>query len=215
MSPSEGRSAGRRWPAAALLAVLALLALVPVLLAACAIPGAAASFDASAPCTVDARVPGAYPALEARIPATFEEKAPNRLDSGRNCTQGNLGTLWDDGLREVRFAGGLWTVGAESGVTLAVFEGDGLTATELGAFYEAGARQGTKITALTTSTPTVDGRPGYRLDVTNDGRLETIVTWPSADGTVVQVALVASSAREVKDPAAHEARVQRAIAAFG
>jgi hypothetical protein len=79
-------------------------------------------------------------------------------------------------MREVRFAGGLWGVGAESGVTLAVFEGDGLTATRLGAFYEAGARQGTKITALTTGTPTIDGRPGYRLDVTNDGRLETIVT---------------------------------------
>ena len=41
-----------------------------------------------------------------------------------------------------------------------------------------------------------------------------MVTWPAADGSVVQVALVSSAARDVEDPAAHDATVERAIAAF-
>ena len=52
--------------------------------------GAAASFDPTGACTADGSAPGAYPDLEALIPTTYEGKAPERLDSGRNCTPENL-----------------------------------------------------------------------------------------------------------------------------
>ena len=46
--------------------------------------------------TADGSAPGAYPELEELVPPSFEERAPDRLDSGRNCTDENLGTLAGD-----------------------------------------------------------------------------------------------------------------------
>jgi hypothetical protein len=192
--------------------VLALVASAVLLVAGCSIvtPG----FDPTGPCTADGREPGAYPDLEARVPATLAGKAPKQLDSGRNCTPAGLGSLADHGLGEVRFAGAIWPTAAESGTTLAVFRADGLTAQVLGAFYEAGARASSKVSPLSISSPIVQGRPGYRLDVDNDGRLQTIVTWPDAAGTVVRVAIVSGAARDGTTPTSQEIAVQQAIAAF-
>ena len=59
-------------------------------------PAAAApppSFDPTGDCTTDGRAPGAYPDLEALVPTKFMNAAPGTLDSGRNCTATNLGSL--------------------------------------------------------------------------------------------------------------------------
>ena len=61
------------------------------------------------------------------------------------------------GIGEVQFAGGLWEVGTRSGVSLAVFRADGLTAAILFEFYETGARTAPKTDRTETSDVTVAG----------------------------------------------------------
>jgi len=191
------------------------MAVVAVAFGACA-STTSASFDPAAACTADTRVAGAYPALEARVPTSFDGRGPDRLDSGRNCTADNLGTLKDAGVSEVRFAGGLWQMGAESAATLAVFQGDGLSAAKLGEFYATGAAAGRKTQDIQSRPETVQGRDGWRIDLVNDDQLQTVVAWPSADGSVIQVVLVGTAARDVGgDPDAHDGIVDRAIGAFG
>ena len=51
------------------------------------------SFDPTGDCTTDGRAPGAYPDLEALVPTKYQGVAPGTLDSGRNCTVTNLGSL--------------------------------------------------------------------------------------------------------------------------
>ena len=152
------------------------------------------------------KVSGAYPALEARIPKTFEGRAPDQLNSGRNCTDANLGTLTGHGIHEVRFAGGLWNLGSSSGITLAVFQGDGLTPAMLGEWYEATARDARETSAINPTRPIVAGRQAYRLDTVNNDSNQTVIVWPSASGDVVQVVLAAD---------APEATIQAALAALG
>jgi len=188
----------------ALVAALAAALGVAVGLAGCS-AAASASFDPRAPCTADARQPGAYPGLEARVPTGFEGRPPTRLDSGRNCTPANLGSLAEHGISEVRFAGGLWEATSSSGVTLAVFEADGLEAANIGEWYEASARLARKTQALKPTRPTIDGRQAFRLDLLNGDVPQTVVVWPSADGRVVQVVIGSGVAED---------RIQAGIAAF-
>jgi len=200
-------------PIAALLAVLALL--LPVALAGCA---AAPSFDPAGSClvdgnAVDGRAPGAYPDLEALVPTTYDGRAPDRLDSGRNCSDKNLGTLRARGVTEVRFAGGLWEVGQRSGVSLAVFEAAGLTPAILFEFYETGARTSSRTDATETSEVDISGVAGRRLDTLNAESYQTVITWGGQDGRV-RVVLVGSDVRETQTRSAHEARVRAALAAF-
>ena len=189
------------------------LLLATLVIAGCSLAGS--SFDPSGPCTADGRQPGAYPELEALVPRSLDGKPPGQLDSGRNCTAAGLGTLAGHGLHEVRFAGGIWQTGAESGTTLAVFSAPGLTAAQLGEFYEAGARARSKVSAIDTSAPTGQGRAAYRLDAENDGRLQSIVTWPDPGAGVIRVVIVSSAARDGATPASHAAAVRGAIAASG
>jgi hypothetical protein len=151
------------------------------------------SFDPAGPCTVDGRFPGAYPALEAMVPTTYFGRGPDTLDSGRNCSVAELGTLAGHGLTEVRFAGGTWNTSANSGVTLAVFTGDGLTAEWLGEWYEASARAATNTRQITPSRPSVAGRQGYRLDTINGDSNQSVTTWPSAKADVIYVVLAADT----------------------
>lgn len=176
-----------------------------VILAGCSSAAAPAAFDPTAPCTADVRLPGAYPELEALVPASLEGSPPSRLDSGRNCTAANLGSLAEHGISEVHFAGGLWETSPSSGVTLAVFEGDGLEAVHIGEWYEASARLARKTQALEPTRPTIDGRQAYRLDLLNGDIPQTVVVWPSADGRSVQVVIGSSVGED---------RIQAAIAAF-
>jgi hypothetical protein len=163
------------------------------------------SFDPRSACTGDGRFAGAYPELEARLPAQFDGRGPDTRDSGRNCTATELGTLAGHGVAEVRYAGATWELGDQSGVTLAIFAGSGLTAEWLGEWYEAGARAARRTRNISPSRPTVAGRPAYRLDTVNDDSSQTVVTWdaPTGDGVYVVVAADVP-----------EARIQEALAAF-
>lgn len=204
----------RHRPAAASLLAAALSVLFATVLGACS---AAPSFDPAGPCQVngklvDGRAAGAYPELEAQVPRSYAGRGPNRLDSGRTCTQANLGTMLPRGVSSVRFAGGLWEMGERSGVTLALFAAPTITATILFEFYETGARTASKTDAIQTSDITVAGAAGRRLDVLNDESYQTIITWPAGDGTV-RVVLVGSDVRETVTRQVHEGRVAAALAA--
>ena len=167
---------------------------------------ASASFDPSGPCSTDGRAPGAYPDLEARVPASYRGAPPDTIDSGRNCTTGNLGSLASLGISEVRFAGGTWTFGAERAVVLAVFRTDGLTADSLDAFYTQSAHEASRTEIVGRSALTIGGRPGRRLDTKTGVRVQTVVVWPAADRDSVNVVIT----NDLPD-----ARIQDAIDAFG
>jgi hypothetical protein len=164
------------------------------------------SFDPTGDCATDGRAPGAYPDLEALVPTRYRGVAPGTLDSGRNCTVTNLGSLARLGITEVRFAGATWSFGAERAAVLAVFRTRGLTADHLAAFYNESARAAGRTQILATSHPMVAGRMGSRLDTKTGERLQTVVVWPSALPDVVNVVIT----NDLPD-----ARIQEAIDAFG
>ena len=182
-----------------------LLALaVAAVVAACS-GGSAPSFDPTGPCTGDGRAPGSYPDLEALVPRLYQGVAPGTLDSGRNCTAANLGSLAALGISEVRFAGGTWSFGAERAAVLAVFRATGLTADALGTFYADSARTASRTTIDAESAPTVAGRSGHRLDTTTGERTQTVVVWPAATAGQVNVVIT----NDLPD-----ARIQDAIDAY-
>lgn len=181
----------------------ALLA-ATVFVAACG-SGQAPSFDPTGDCSTDGRAPGAYPDLEALVPKRYQGVQPNTLDSGRNCTVTNLGSLASLGISEVRFAGGTWTFGAERAAVLAVFSTKGLSAEALAAFYAQSAQAAPRTQIVAQSAPTVAGRPGRRLDTKTGQRVQTVVTWPAAADDVVNVVIT----NDLPD-----ARIQDAIDAY-
>lgn len=185
-----------------------------VIVAGCAGGQAAPSFDPLGACTVDGQRPGAYPELERLIPATFEGVAPARLDSGRNCTERNLGTLATQGIREIRFAGGLWETGDRSGFTLAVLTAPSLTAEMMADFYEAGARAGRKTEEVTRSTFDLEGRNAWMISTLNDESYQTIVVWDAGQPGAVRAVLVGSDIRETDGLGPHNELVRRATTAF-
>jgi hypothetical protein len=190
-----------------------LFAMVLVVLVGGCTTGAP-SFDPASACTADGRFPGAYPELEAVVPTSLDGRPADHLDSGRSCTDAGLATLKSHGVGELRFAGGLWEQGANSGTTLVAFDSPTpLNAKWLADFYEAGARAGKNTDAIETAPLAIGGSAGYRLDTLNDDSYQTVIVWPRA-GRVVG-AIVASAVREVETRVAHEARVTAALAAMG
>jgi hypothetical protein len=183
-----------------------LFVLAITMLAAACSGGPAPSFDPTGDCTTDGRAPGAYPDLEALVPTTYQGVAPGTLDSGRNCTVTNLGSLARLGIVEVRFAGATWSFGAERAAVLAVFRTHGLTSESLAAFYQESARAAGRTQILGASAPTIAGRPGRRLDTKSGERLQTVVVWPAVAPDVVNVVIT----NDLPD-----ARIQDAINAFG
>ena len=184
------------------LCVLLAAVLVAV---ACSASRQAASFDPAGPCTTDGRAPGAYPELEALVPQRFLDATPKPLDSGRNCTATNLGSLSQRGIKEVRFAGGTWTFGAERAAVLAVFRAAGLDAESMAAFYAQSAQAAPRTAVVAQSSPTIEGRAGHRLDTKTGQRLQTVVTWPGTAADTVNVVIT----NDLPD-----ARIQDAIAAY-
>lgn len=194
-------------------------------IAGCAEP--AASFVAEGPCTTDGRAPGGYPDLEAMLPAALggigpgdnaggatADVRPTTVDSGRNCTQQVLGTLWDHGVRDLRFAGAIWDIGGGEGVVSALFmTPPGQPALEqawLEEFYEASARASSKAENVTVTRPTIEpAGEVFRIDALNDLSLQTVVVWPAED--VVRVALIATNVQPGADRADHEAAVQQVV----
>ena len=183
---------------------LALGLVVAGLLAACG--GGAPSFDPTGVCVVDGAAPGAYPDLEARIPTTFEEKDPETLDSGRNCTATNLGSLGEAGHDEVRFAGGTWDFGGNRAAALVVFSAPDLTADQVATFYAESAAAANRTEITGESTATMAGETVHRLDSTTGNRLQTVVVWPAAEPGIVNIVIT----NDLPDP-----KIEAAVAAFG
>ena len=171
-------------------AACVVIALSPT---ACGGGGLYTSFDPAAPCTTDGRFPGAYPDLEARLQMGFLGRPPDTLDSGRNCSATELGTLAGHGMREVRFAGATWNLSGNAGVTLAVFTGEGLTAEWLGEWYEATARAARNTRQSAPTRPKGAGRPAFRLDTLNGESVQTVIDWMSPSGDAVFVVVAADA----------------------
>jgi len=183
---SGSRSRLPRVPLVSVTMVPAMALVLAVVLAGCGTATPVASFDPTSACTTDGRMPGAYPDLEALLPTAYEDKAPATVDSGRNCTPAALGTLAVAGIDGVRFAGATWPLGGTSGLTVAVFEGDGLDPKAMIDFYEAGARTASRTEKLLTADATVAGQPARRLAVLrSDGSGQTILAWPDGENRVM------------------------------
>ena len=175
------------------------------ILASCS--GAATpSFDPTGACSGDGSAPGAYPDLEAMVPTSYENRAPNRLDSGRNCTDENLGTMADEGIDEVRFAGGTWEFGSDIAAVLAVFAADRLTADVMADWWEATAGDSSRTQILRSAELDMNGRAVHRLDTKTGERLQSVVVWEGAAPGQVNVVLT----HNLPDP-----KIEAAVAAFG
>jgi hypothetical protein len=164
-----------------------------IVLAGCGPASVYSSFDPAAPCSADGRFPGAYPALEVRLPATFEGRPPDTLDSGRNCTATELGTLAGHGISEVQFAGASWFLSGNAGVTLAMFTGQGLTAEWLGEWYEASARAASNTREIDPTRPKVGSVQAYRLDTLNGESVQTIIDWQAPGSDAIYVVIAADA----------------------
>lgn len=173
------------------LATTAVLLLAAGLVAVGCATAPAATFDPAGPCLTDGKTPGAYPELEALLPSSLDGEPPTTVDSGRNCTPKNLGSLAAHGVSEVRFAGAIWDLGGSQGVTTAVFAAPGLEAEWMAEFYETSAETGRKTEDIETSAVTIAGRPGQRMDLRNGESLQSVVVWPSAIDDTVHVVLAA------------------------
>jgi len=184
-------------------AVALALVVLTCAIAACGAP--AASFDPTGTCTADGSAPGAYPDLEALIPSTYQERAPDTLDSGRNCTGENLGTLASAGFTEVRFAGGTWGFGGNRAAALVVFQAPGLTADAVADFYTASAKAANRTTVTGESKVTMGGQTVRRMDSSTGERQQTVVVWPSSTPDTVNIVLT----NDLPDP-----KIEDAIAAF-
>jgi hypothetical protein len=185
--PALPGAAAPRGPLATLAAV-AVIALIVASCASAAIP--VVSFDPASACTTDGRQPGAYPDLEALLPTAYRGKAPDNVDSGRNCTPESLGTLAEAGIDGVRFAGATWGLGGTSALTVAVFEADGLTPDEMLDFYAQSAGEDRHTDKLSTADVTVGDAAGRRLDVLGtNGTGHTVVAWPAEHANTVVVLL--------------------------
>lgn len=191
----------------ALVAPLVLLLGIAALVAACGPEQASASFDPATPCNGAARqqMKGAYPALEDRIPLEIEGRPAASRDSGRFCAAETLGSVYEAGVTEVRFGGGIWEAGERGGIQLGAFEGDGLTPALLAEEYRRAADASRRTEAVRATTLEVAGRPAWRIDVVNGNSRQAIVVWGSADGAVVQVVVAAD---------VDETELQGAIAAY-
>lgn len=180
-----------RWPRRSRMLPAAVALAVAV--AACGGTGAPVrSFDPQGPCISDGQQPGAYPELERLLPAEVEGRPPASLDSGRSCTPEALGTLADRGIEQLRFAGATWAGEGSGGMTVAVFEADGLDPDAMIEFYQAGARKARRTEKLQVTSTTVGGGPAGRLDVLqSDGTGQTVVAWPGNAPGRVRVLLAA------------------------
>lgn len=167
---------------------------VALLVVGCSGPTAPASFDPSQPCAGadEQRMGGAFPELEATVPGQLDGKAADTLESGRYCSSSTLGKLADAGVTEARFGAGTWDRGGGKAVSLVMFEAAGLTPQIVFDSYQAGALANSKIHDLNTSSPTIGGQPGHRMDFLNgDSSFQRILVWPGDRADRVRVLLAA------------------------
>lgn len=186
--------------------ITAVMSLAMVAILAACTGAATASFDPTGACSGDGSAPGAYPDLEALVPTSYEDRAPNRLDSGRNCSDENLGPLADEGIDEIRFAGGTWEFGSDIAAVLAVFDAQGLTVDKMADWWESTARDSSRTEILGVSNVEVAGRDVRRLDTKTGERLQSVLVWEGKNPGQVNVVL----SHNLPDP-----KIEAAVAAFG
>lgn len=162
------------------------------------------------PCqgAAEQRGPGFYPALEALVPREIDGVPPTQRDSGRWCSAAKLGILMTkDGLKEVHFAGAIWpSTDRTTGVSAVVYAAPGLTTDMVADSFAVAAGDASNVTRVLSDRVTIAGRPGVRLDVTNQDGTQVVVCWPSAMPGTINIVL----GSEVTDR-----QIQDAIAAFG
>jgi hypothetical protein len=197
-------------------AARALTALVVVLaLAGCGPQELAA--NPLGPCGDDARAAGGFPELEGLVPRALgeERRSPDRVDSGRNCSDMTLGTLKSHGVTELRFAGATWNgTSSSEGTVIAVMATPTwvppLEEAWVEEFYESGARNGKKTDNVEVRRPTLGPiSEVFWLDALNDLSLQTVVAWQT-DG-LTHVVIVATDVAPLKDRVAHDASVSAAV----
>ena len=171
---------------------------IALLLAGCVNDATAVgSFDPASPCNgVDSQaMAGAYPELEALVPKSLVGVAPTSLVSGRLCSANTLGTLYGHGIHETHFASAVWNRGGGSGIQMTVLEADGLTVANALESYGNGAQNAPKVHSLKTTSVTVNGLAGMRLDIANDDYAQQVVVWPGGAAGRVRV-LITSNIHE-------------------
>jgi hypothetical protein len=186
--------------------IVAVMSLAMVAILAACSGAATPSFDPTGPCSGDGSAPGAYPNLEALVPTSYEDRAPNRLDSGRNCSDENLGPLADEGIDEIRFAGGTWEFGSDIAAVLAVFDAQGLTVDKMADWWESTARESSRTEILGVTDADVAGRDVRRLDTKTGERIQSVLVWEGKNPGQVNVVL----SHNLPDP-----KIEAAVAAFG
>jgi hypothetical protein len=186
---------------------LAALIVIAVLLVAGAAAAVAfgASRGANGGCR-DEKRPGLDPALEALVPPSLEGRPADHLDSSMTCSADGLGSLREHGVTSLLSAGGLWDLGPQTGVTLAVFRLPGPErADRVAEFYATSAASAPKVANLVTTHPSIGGSVATRLDFSDADFPQAIVVWPDPRPDVVDVVLAAGVPDRI---------VQEAIAAF-
>ncbi len=185
--------------AAVILALAGVVAVVAVV--AVARPGTTGSG-----CT-DQKRAGLDPALEQHVPKAFDGRPADQLDSSLTCSPTGLGSLATHGVTAISSAGGLWDLGPQTGITLAVFRLAGADrADRIAEFYSTGASNALKVANLVTTHLTIAGRAATRLDYSDADFPQAIVVWPAAEPDLVNVVLAAGVPDRI---------VQDGIAAFG
>ena len=135
---------------------------------------------------------GAYPDLEATLPSVLADQPATSRESGRYCSAETLGKLVDAGVNEVHYGAATWDRGSGKALSLVTFDAAGLTDRAVYDSYAAGAAANGKIHDLKTSTPTLGGGPGHRLDFLNgDSSFQRILVWPGDRPGRVRVVLAA------------------------
>jgi hypothetical protein len=176
-----------------------------------------ASFDAAAPCTVDARLPGAFPELERLVPTKLGDASATRVDSGRNCTDSALSTYAAHGISELRFAGATWDKGGGNGTVIAIMATPAsqpiLEQAWVEEFYRAGALASTKTENVSSTRPTIDGTVVYQLETLNDLSLQTLLVWSENGMGGIHVVIVATQVQPNASREAHAQRVTEALVA--
>ena len=182
------------------------LVLVLSLVAACGGGGPTPTPDASAACggADEQRMGGFYPELESLLPATLEGRAPATRDSGRYCSAKTLGSLFDAGVRELRFAGATWPDDdVSTGIAMVVYRADGLTLDAVADSFASGAGAARGVNQVHAEAIEFDGAPGVRVTAMSGDRPQIVIIRDYLQAGTIAV-VIGSGVSEARARAAAE-----------